>query len=194
MHNKYSIYRTEAVRQYVKKNERVALPKLVSPKTIYILWVIAGVLISAGAFGLLAKVPVYASAIAVVVGKDGSSEEGPPALAVLVCLSSEELTRLKSGQRVTFVIGKSNQSVSGPIFAIEPNVLSPKTVQERFRLSSGTGSHISEPKAVALARWRPEPTGPSVDSLIGSVYDARVEVGSRRVISLFPIVGNVFGQ
>jgi hypothetical protein len=167
------------------------LPKLVSRGTFTIAWVLFAILIAAAATAWLTSVPVYANGTMVVVKQDGVSRDSNKEPSMVLLMPSETLASLKGGQEV-LLWHHANASLRSWIVAVEPAILSPQSAQERFSLSIGAASQIKGPVAVAFVRWQPLGADQSPLPYIGSFYDASVEVGSRPVISLFPVLGKFF--
>ncbi|MBV9211983.1 MAG: hypothetical protein JOZ52_15175, partial [Acidobacteria bacterium] len=64
---------------------------------------------------------------------------------------------------------------------------------QRFALTEGVAAMVAnEPSAVALAQLESPPPALSTDAYAGSTGRAEVETGTRRVISLLPLVGRFF--
>jgi hypothetical protein len=76
---------------------------------------------------------------------------------------------------------------------VEPEISAPATVQKRFDLGAGAAQAITQPSAVVMARLESLPTGLPAATYVGSVFRVDIAVGSRRVISLLPLIGHLFG-
>ena len=189
--SKSRVFRARALQSYLKRTDRSVLPKLVSPRTFTIAWVLFAILIAAGATAWFTSVPVYANGTVVVVKRDGFSRDADKAASMVLLMPPETLANLKSGQEV-LLWRHANASLHSLIVAVEPATLSPQSAQERFSLSAGAASQIKGPVAVAFVSWRTLGADPSPLSYIGSFYDASVQVGSRPVISLLPVLGKFF--
>ena len=196
----HSIYRDEAVRQYAPDREwqmstRLAVhPFLPSLGIVLVLVAVALV----GAW--LTEVPVYASGSAVVVaappaaaGGDFGDGQAESDVMVVAFVPSDSLGRLRVGQTLWLSHRASGERISQPIVAVEPEVRSPNAARQRFGLGGGTADELSGPVAVAVAQFAPQPRTPglSTDAYLGGVYDASVEIGSRRVLTLLPLLGHV---
>ncbi|WP_009630783.1 hypothetical protein [Synechocystis sp. PCC 7509] len=55
---KRSIFRDEAVRRYVESQEKAVLPRLLSPKTFFYLWLLVGLIAATSVITWLAIEPV----------------------------------------------------------------------------------------------------------------------------------------
>lgn len=188
-----SIFRVDAVRHYAASKEKAVLPRIVAPGTMIYLWILIGLLLCAGIITWNTQVPVYASGSAVIVTeRDEKSPVAQDNTFFLVSVPPEYLSRLHAGQRLFLRSGSTNVMASRPIVAVEPEISSPDALQRRFNLSAGAASAITRPSAVAIASLEPPPSGLPVSTYTGSVYEADVEIGTRRAISFLPLVNRFF--
>lgn len=186
------VFRAKALHEYVKRSEQSVLPKLISPRTFTFVWILFAIMVAGGMAAWLTQVPVYVTGMVVVVKGDGAHGAVEDQVAMLLLLPPETLSRLKTGQKVTFGRGGANTRLSSSIVTVEPDVLSPQAVQDRFALAGGATSQIRGPVAAAFVRWQQPAAGLTPLAHIGSFYEASVEVGSRPVISLLPVFGRFF--
>ncbi len=186
------IFRAKAWQRYIERHDEAIFPKLISPRVFFFLWLALGLLITMGLLTMFAKIPVYIPAIATVVEtKDGRfNDYGDIVLAIF--LQAEKLPDLKAGQNVFFRLSKSSEPMRRPILTVEPRIISPKLAQDYFSLSAGASAKISEAKAVAIAQFKPLPATIHPVDYLGSFYEAEVEVGTFRMISLLPVIGRFF--
>ena len=76
---------------------------------------------------------------------------------------------------------------------VEPDTFSPSGARTRFALDAQAAAAVTGPVAAVLIGAAPFPSGLSANAYTGSVFHARVEIGSRRLISLVPLAGRLFG-
>jgi hypothetical protein len=191
---KCSIFRADAVRRYTQSREESVLPRFVSPRTFTYLWILLGLLGISGVVAWLTRVPVYASGQGVVVDRRGKTNDVRDDVVMVAFLRPENYSRLRVGQTLLVQLDPAGERTRRPIIAIEPEIASPKAVQRRFALSAGAAHAVTQPSAVAIARFEPNPTNLPASTYVGSVYPVDVEVGSRRVLSLLPLIGQIFGE
>jgi hypothetical protein len=189
-----SIFRAEAVRRYMQSRERVVLPRFIAPRILFGLWVLLGLLAAAGAGIWFVRVPVYISGSAVVVAEEGPAPGSPAGVMAIVFLPPEAHARLHAGQALFLTFDSAGQPLERSIAAVDPDISSPASVQQRFALGPGAASAVSGPSAVVTARLAPLPMGMSALAYVGSTGRADVQVGSRRIGSLLPLVGRFFGE
>jgi len=187
---KHSIFRADAVRRYIEGREKSVLPRFVSPRIFIGLWFLLGLLIICGFVAWFAKVPVYASGPAVVVDWKDRPQYIRDDVLVIAFLPPDNLSRLRVGQ--TMFLNTARERLNISIISVEPDIISPDDAQRRFALSGGTAEAITRPAAVAVAPLEPTPSSLPISTYRGCVYSVDIEVGSRRVISLLPLIGQFF--
>jgi len=184
-HSKVSIFRVKALQRYLTRRDETVFPKLVPPRVFFFLWIMFSLLIIGCVLVVLAEVPVYVPAVAVVMETKSLNNGNSGAAIMAVFLPAEKLSKLRAGQKVLVKLNKSGELMIRPIFAVEPRIVSPKTFQNYFALSSGVAVKINEAKAIAFVTFQPASNQISVTNYIGSFYEAEVEIGSCRLISFF---------
>lgn len=187
--HKPSIFRPAAVRRYVQSREESVFPRLISPRTFIYLWILLGLLVASGLVAWFAQVPVYTSGLAVVVDWRGKARHIDDDVVLVAFLPPEHL---QVGQNLLMQFDATSERLSRPIIAVEPEISSPDAARKRFALEGGAALAITQPAVVAIAQLEPVPTDLPASAYVGSVYRVDVQVGSRRVISLLPLVGQLF--
>jgi hypothetical protein len=187
-----TIFRADALQRYMQGRERSVLPQFVSPRTFLCLWILLGLLVAAGFVAWFAQVPVYAAGPAIVVEVREPISFIHEEVVVAIFLPPEHLRHLRAGQPMFLTLEGLGERIRTPILAVEPGISSPMDAQRRFALSAATA--VNRPAVVAIARLGPLPAGLSASTYIGSVGRAEVEIGSRRVLTLLPLIGQFFGE
>jgi len=77
MRSRQSIFRADALRRHMGRNDKSVFPKLVRPRTFASLWVLLGLLVASGLLLWHAVIPFYTPAIALVVERNGSQPVAP---------------------------------------------------------------------------------------------------------------------
>lgn len=187
-----SIFRHRAVKHYLEGREGEVLPRFVSPKNFSLLWVVFVVLVGGVAAGAcLTKIPLYAPGTAVVA--EGESKEDP---SVVVFLPPEYTEELKQGekQKLLLRLGSDSQRRSLAVNSVLPKLVSPEEAGNRFDLSGAQRRALKGQTVAAVAPLNELPQRQNDFSYSGKVYQAEVEVGSQRTVSLIPVVGNWFEE
>lgn len=177
-----SIFREDAVRRYLEGREKSILPRLVSPRTFIYLWLLLGLLSVSSFIAWFTKVPMYASGKAIVVRLSNQR------IVVATFFEPQHLSSLRKTKKL-FLNFDARSELTTAILAVEPEIISPDTIQKRFALKQ-----IARPSAVAIAQLKPIPENLPATAYLGSVGHAKAEVGSQRIISLLPLIGQFFEQ
>ncbi len=170
------------------------LPRFVRGPVSVCLWLVLGCLAAGAGAVWLARVPVYAPGQVVVVNG------GPAALnaqgnefEVATFLPANSLRRLRAGTSLLLRVGSQNEYAPLIIVQVKEIFAGPEGLRERFNLAPAAVGAIALPCAVTTARvksipgWRPAAPAP------GTLTPAEVEVGSRPMVSLLPVIGPLFG-
>ena len=191
---KASVFRSQALERYMNRHEKSTFSKLLAPKTFLYLWLILGLLFIGGLCVLLADIPMYAPAIAVVVEGDGTLEPDSREVKVVLLLSPEYLTQLKVNQSVFFRMGRVHSLVNRRISVVEPRISNAAAIRNRFALTGDSASKVNHSTVVAFIPLEPLPNGMEASSYLGTSYEAQVEIGHRRLGSFLPVVGRFFAS
>jgi hypothetical protein len=186
------IFRADAAQRYLESQAKTVLPRLVSPPVFTCLWILLGLLLMGGGVAWFAQVPIYVSCPAVVV--DGRNQfpavKGDTALVVFLPLESS--TRVKNGQPLFVQFDAASGRLRQSISFVDLQIISPAAAQQQFALTGAAAAVLTHPAAVAIARLERLPAGPPAAAYVGSVYQVDIEVGARRLVSLLPLVSQLF--
>lgn len=183
------IFRIEAIRRNSRAGGETILPRFSSPAVIWVLWSLIGLAIAGGILLWFLQIPIYAKGVAITL--PASSEANvrhEPLVAVVIPARNGREVRV--GQRVFWSFSKTGPRVSRTVVEIEPLVRSPASLQGL----PGVHERITEPSIIALVDLGPVPDDLPASAYAGGVYNAEVEVGTKRVISLLPVVGRLIGN
>jgi hypothetical protein len=182
----HPIFRENAVKHYMQSRDTDTLPRFISLPVALFLWILLGLLLVVGGLAWYEQVPTYASGNGVVL----SSKYAPPYAhqeAVAVAFFAVGLANhLHVGQTVSVRFASSTQSLKGTVLAVNP-VVSPDAAVRRYGLDA---SLITQPSAVMLIKL--DNISPVLYA--GSTLTVNVRIGSRRIISLLPGIGRLFGE
>jgi hypothetical protein len=184
-----AIFRPAAVRRYLESCDRAVLPRFVSPRTFVVLWLLLALLATATVTAWLARVPVYATGPVLAVAPVGDGQEA----ALVALLPAELLPHLQPGRPLFVNLTGAGSRDRRVILAVEPMVQSPSAVRRRFALDPEASRAVTGPVAVVTVDAGPLPSGLSLAAYAGTVYRGEVEIGSRRVLALVPLIGMLAG-
>jgi hypothetical protein len=179
------IFRAEALQRYLQGRQTPVWPRLVSPPVFVCTWILATLLLIAGLSAWLCKVPVYVSGAATVVQRSNGE------MLIVAFFAAEHLPRLRAGQTLVLSSHDGGTRFTQAIVAVKPDIISPDAAQQEFALGAGAARVITEPGAVALAHLEASYFHLPAGLYLASTFRADVEVGTRRVISLLPVIGSV---
>src|SRR5262245_49449254 len=137
-----SIFRADAIRQYTARKEKAVLPKLVRPSVFWFLWIFVGLLLACTLLGWSVEMPVRAPALVMVMDRRNIHQTIADEATVLVLVPPEHQSELKAGQRLLVRMNNEDATTDGKILQTEPDVLSPKSIQDRFGVTGGAAAKI----------------------------------------------------
>lgn len=179
---KREIFRAEALKQYLQGREKIVLPRYSAAPVFALLWALLGVLAVAAWMIWMSRVPVYSLSACAVINAQGQA---------VIFLHPRDLPKLKVGQRVQILLDEQNQQLIRSVGMVEPQLIGPTEARERHKLDGASLTMLKRPSAVVVVELGDE-FNHRVYS--GSVSRARVEIGSVRVASLLPILGQLIGE
>lgn len=187
-----SIYRRKALRRYLQNQQKIVFLRLVQPKLFRYFWLLLVGLAVVATIAWRTRVPVTIDGVGLVAGLRDSQ---PARSADLVLLfPPSRLERIRPKQRVLVRNGEAAPTLFGRIEDVEPQVMSPDAIRERFALSGALAAGITGPAAVATARTQAELGGLPAAAFSGARSPVELEVGSRNLLSLVPVLGSLFEE
>ncbi len=162
-----SIFRAEALRCRRGRHEEIVLPRLVAPRTLRLLWVLAAVVLVALMTAWRTPVPTFVPAYAVRESADA---------AVTVLLPDD--VDFAEPVRVWLDRGAQQPRLALVFDPAETQVLTPQQLNARFGWCDG-----DTPLRLFVAHRR-DPHGPVLE--VGRRYPAAVETAPRRLLQWLP--------
>jgi hypothetical protein len=188
---KRNIFRGKALQYYAASRQKDVLPRLVSPPVFVFFRILLVLLLVAGVTSWLTRVPTYVVASGVVLdrGSAQGQQAGDQAIAV-VFLPASHASQVHTGQSILLQIGLSGTQLTYRVEHIEPGILSPSAARQRYGLDSATSQLVAGPSLVLTVNL-----GPAFPAhqYAGSLVNAQLQVGSQRVLSLLPGLGQWIG-
>jgi hypothetical protein len=173
--SKGAIFRKEAIEKYARGRDKNVLPQFVLPPVFVFLWCLLALFVSAGITAWLGQVPVYTTGIGIVLNPSTSGSTANGEMAAIIFVPYNTSLHLQVGQPITAQIGQAGPQMTTTIGAVESQILSPDEVRKQFSVS------ITDPSVAVTAV-----VGPHLSLYAGSLVQAQIEVGSKRLLSLFP--------
>ncbi len=186
------IFRTAAYDRYVERTNETVMPRFVSPRNFAVLWIVLALMIIAGVLAWTTPVPRFSSAPAVIVAASTVDPTAAPgALRMVLLLPPEVAAQVSAGQTL-FVQGPgSGERAEHRVVSVDTQASGPVDIVQRLALGDAHGGAVTGPTVLALTDWTP-PAGLAPATLRGSLLRVDVAVGSRRLVSLLPVVGRFF--
>lgn len=186
-----TIFRQKAIMAYKRNLEKDVLPRLVSTPILVCLWLLLAVLLAAGFFVLFAEVPIYVGGSGIVLVQENVLQPEYGKMVAIVFLSPDQSTRVRVGQPVDIQIGSAGMHVHSTIAQVEPGVMSPAAVRQRYQLDAGDAALVTQPSVVATVKLD---TVLSDTTYAGSLLTARIQIGSQRLLALLLGSGQFLGS
>lgn len=186
-----SIFREEAIRRYIQGKEKAILPRLVSPRTFIYLWFLLGMLTVSSVVAWFTRIPVYTSGSAAVVRLNDKTYRRDQKIVVIALFPPQHLSSLQTTKKLFLSFDAMGDRLSHPIITVEPKIISPDVIQKQFALNPQVATG---PSVVAIAQLEPIPNNLPASAYLGSVGRAEAEVGSQRLVSLLPLIGQFFAD
>jgi hypothetical protein len=175
-----SIFRAKALHNYMRGNEETVLPRFVSPRVFFYLWILLVLFLLGIGTAWNTQYSVYSSTLAVA---NSPSDEG---LTLTVLLDPKSTVQV--GEPVFLTI--DGQRVGVSVMEVSPNVLSPQEIRAQLDLDPSLELLIAQPMRVALVEIHNADLPAAVYN--GSFFRVDIEVDTERVIELLPVIGKYF--
>ena len=176
------IFRKSAVNHHLEKSQQDILPYLVSPKSVLIFWLLLVIIVAVGVLVWSLPVPIHISGLGLVANDTNQRDSSPSSSSVFVFVQANQVPLLKSGQTVNLQLNKMGNSFQGTIAQIEPDLLSPQVVRQRYHFDQNSISTGSQPLATLIVKLSYVfPITQDIDT----VLVATVTVDSKTIFSLF---------
>ena len=186
MPSKSPLFRRQALEHYVQSREKNILPRLARPPVFLLLWMLlslTGVTLIVAWFG---RVPVYIGGSGIVIEHNiiQNRQSVHSSIAVVfVPVTPAHPVHIRAGNPVRLQIGTQGQPFTTTVDVVEPAILGPNEIQQRYAFGSRLSSLITDPSIVVSIKL-----GPAFSSPVyaGSLINAQIQVDSTSVLlSLF---------
>lgn len=181
-----SPFRPDAYARYISQRKHATLPRLLRPATFRILWALALIVLASGIAAWCTEVPIFAAGTAVALTESDPSV-GEDALLLL--MPPECCGRWRSGEKLAVRPPATQDWLEAELHAPEDAPVGPLAIEERYRLHGAAAASLDRPRAIAIATLSPRPNLHTARFEAGTILEARVEIGRRRVLSFVPGLG-----
>lgn len=180
-----SIFRHQALEYFTHRREEDILPRLVTPRAFLLLWLVVLLIVIAGFFAWNISLPLTLADPGVLLPTQTTNQG-----QVLLFLSPDQLRQVHSGQQVEIQLGAKAGTLQQRITQVFPQILSPEQIRQQYKLDASAGLLVQQPSAVAIIDL---PGNLPARQYAGSMVEVQIQVGTQRVLSLIPFVGQFFG-
>ncbi len=170
--------------------EKDVLPHLISWPIIACLWVLLVTFCGAAFFVWYAQVPTYSGGSGVILAQGNTLQPAYGKMVAIVFLPPAQSASIRVGQPVDIQIGSEDQHIHSTIAQVEPETISPDAARQRYQLEGAGALLITQPSRVAIIKLS---TALPATTYAGSVFTARIETGSQRLLSLLLGGGQFLG-
>ncbi len=177
--NRRPLFRESALKQYMQKREKDTMPRLISPPVFLCSWLLLTLLLCSMLLAWWGQVPVFAVGAGVI-------QEQSPTLSItnntseaLLVLPTIYKTQVHTGQSGWIQVGNGGPEFHGTI-AHTSAITNPAEAQ-KFYAQRGIAPLLTQPSLIVTIQLPQIPL-----QYAGSLVQAHIQVGSRRVLSLFP--------
>ena len=189
--SKRNIFRGKALQHYAASRQKEVLPRLISPPVFVFLWLLLALLLVASLAAWLTRVPTYVVTTGVVL--DQGSIQGQQAnneATAIVFVPFSHASQVYIGQPILLQIGATGTQLHYKVERVVPGILSPNEARRRYGLDNATSPTITGPSIVLTISL-----GPAfpAQQYAGSPVSAQLQIGSQRVLSLLPGLGQWIG-
>lgn len=189
-----SIFRKEAIEQYIREQENKVLPKFVSTRLFLFIWAVFGVLSCLGLWLCFAEVPLFVSGWGVIVGQEEWDSCKGTETCIVAFFPPGIHSRLVAGKSLMIRTKDSRLGPKRMIVIVESEVLSPANIRKRYHPKMGGKPLPTQTSAVTLCRLN-DPTHDMGNDLFSEeAFEVRIDAGTRRIASFLPVLDRFFSQ
>lgn len=189
--SKRSIFREKALQHYAASRQKEVLPRLISPPVFVFFWLLLALLLVASLAAWLAHVPTYVVAAGVVLDRGiVQGQQANDETTAVVFVPASHASQVHVGQPILLQIGATGTPLTYKVERVVPGILSPNEARRRYGLDNTTSPTITGPSMVLMISL-----GPAfpAQQYAGSPVSAQLQIGSQRVLSLLPGLGQWIG-
>lgn len=189
---KRSIFRKEAIEEYIHEQENQVFLKFVSPRLFICLWVILGLLSGLGVWLCFAEVPMFVSGRGMIVNQDKRNACQGQKPCFVAFFPPNACSYLIAGKSLMIKQKDQRRWLDQPIIIVESTVLSPAEIQKSYVAKEGGMPFPNQPSAVAVCRLDLSTHPTRSDLPIDGTFEVRMDIGTRRLASFLPLLDRFF--
>ncbi|GHO45393.1 hypothetical protein [Ktedonospora formicarum] len=186
----HPVFRKNAMQHYMRGREKDTLPVFINVPLSLVLWFLLGIVLATGCIAWYQQVPTFVIASGVVLEQNQMQHLTSDQSNVALFVPWSPMEKPQVGQSVALRFGSHGEQVTGLITRVEHQQSNPASLCQKFELSQDCLLLIRQPSITLYVRA--QELSPSVYA--GTPITADVQIGSQRVLSLFPGIGWLAGR
>jgi hypothetical protein len=178
------LFRSQALKHYMQDREKDILPRFVAPPMFLFLWTLIGLLLITLGIAWFGEVPQYVTGNGLILEQQAGTQVAllffpvDPASPFSVRVGTPVHLRLEAGSKLQ----------THTVTHVEPGIIGPEEAQQRYQLGRAETLVITGPSiAVFVSLEGTQVRGQTL------IQQAQLELGSRRLLTLVPGLGQWFG-
>jgi hypothetical protein len=180
-----SIYREQALKKYLQRQEQNVLLRLIKPPVFLCCWLFLLLLLTGLILACLIRVPSYTTERGVIIEQKVDNKDVAEAI-FFVPLGQQN--RLHVGQMVTLALDSTNVSMQRPIEQIDTQAIGPEQARVQYALQGTSMQVINEPSTTVTVLLGPYNAN---NLYVGSMCSGVAQTGSQSVLSLVPGISTI---
>ncbi|WP_220197583.1 hypothetical protein [Ktedonospora formicarum] len=178
----HSIFREEAIEEYIQKRERDILPRFLSPSLILLLYVLLCLLLITGFLISYREIPIFAAGSGIILPGESANVFKDNTAVIMVFLPAQYAAQIRVDAYAQLEVMPTGQQFTGTIKHIEAGSIGLDEARKRYRLNDRAAQSIAQSSVAATIL--PAAVHPAHLSA-GDPVSAQVQIGSQRLLSLF---------
>src|SRR5579884_1019842 len=144
-----SIFREQALKQYMQKQEKEVIPHILSPSIFACLWILFSLILLATILVLRQQVPRFINSSGIILNQREANMGTGDDMVILAFLPANNITQFHLGQRTIVQSGSRGPAFTGTIQYIGSSLVSPSDIQRRYIQNHHVPLHIIQPSLIA---------------------------------------------
>jgi hypothetical protein len=192
MQSDRQIFREQALKQYMQKQEKDITLNIFPSSVFTILWILFSLMLLATLLALKQQVPRFIAGPGIVLSQHEANLSTSNDMVVMSFLPATSIKQFHVGQKAIVQLAPGNPGFTGTIQYIEPGALSPADIQRKYMQNRNAVLNITQPSFVAEIKPAKRPL--LAASYTGSLVITQINVGSQSILSLLTGVGTFIGE
>jgi hypothetical protein len=181
-----SIYREQALKKYLQRQEQSVLLRLIKPPVFFCCWIFSLLLLITLLLACSIRVPSYTTEQGIIVKQ---KVQGQDMVEAILFVPLNQPSQLHIGQQVTLSLNSTAISMQRPIQHIDTTAIGPQEARTSYALQGTSAQVITTPSTTITIVLGPYNTN---HLYVGSLCSIVAQIGSQNVLSLIPGFPHIF--